>query len=129
MKKYSKPLILLVKLPEHLAATDICGLTGTIKTSKGVDNSYKFCYHYKDKNGNYSADRARKVQIAPGHKVEIINEGSAEWWEGYNSWKTWTETGWTEASGSNGNCHYIGEVYVDDQLLTANNFPKGVTSW
>ena len=90
-----------------------------IYTSKGgANNGYaNVCYHYRSQpNSNnkiaYSRfQRAVVINIPKG--AEFITSPR----DGVSIIDTSDETGWYDFQGTNGTCHFIGDIYINGQIL------------
>lgn len=110
MKQYIKPKITLVSNEVIMAVK--CNERFIYTSAGGVQSNgfAKVCYHYRRKRGSYEwYDRytAVVIDIPPGAIFEVPDVDGAE--------------GWQDFEGTNGTCHFIGDIYVNGTLITPSN--------
>ena len=120
MKKrnYIKPACQNIHIEyDKILAGVKCGETVITGASMRSTSSFEVCYH--DKNGNdeydgYSLYNAKVIKICAGHNVVFSAKRSSDhYWGKYS-------TGWENSSWDNGDCHFIGDIYVDGVLIDKN---------
>lgn len=113
-KQYIKPITNVVET-ENLMA-EICNESFVYTSKGGASLGWaKVCYHYRwaenDKYGSYRIDDygAAVINIPPGATfIAGCHDGKA--WNIANT----IEPGWHDFSGTNGTCHFAGDIILAD---------------
>ena len=108
---------------------EVCNETFIYTSKGGASNGYaKVCYHYRfsisDQYEGYSLSQYRcKVIDIPAGAVFSTNPDIPSGKELYTgtSGSYTSDLGWQDFEGLNGTCHFIGDLYINGQLITEEN--------
>lgn len=113
MKKrnYIKPACQNIHIEyDKILAGVKCGETVITGASMRSTSSFEVCYHDRSKSGTYSVSSAAMIKICGGHNIVFDPKST--------NYQGRTISGWENSSWSNGDCHFIGDIYVDGTRIT-----------
>ena len=116
MKKrnYIKPACQNIHIEyDKILAGVRCGETVITGASMRTTSSFKICYHDRKNDGTYSVYTAEVIEICARHNVRFDAKYASDY--GYKNVSGWENSNW-----DNGNCHFIGDIYVDNKRITRN---------
>lgn len=116
-KNYVKPACHNIHIEtDNILAGVKCGETVIMGASMRSTSSFEICYH--DRDGGYSLYEANIIKICAGHQIVFDAKRSGDSYYGKYS------TGWENSNWSYGDCHFIGDIYVDGKRITRNYSEK-----
>lgn len=111
-KNYVKPACHNIHIEtDNILAGVKCGETVIMGASMRSTSSFEICYHDKKQDGTYSVYTANVIKICGGHSIRFDAKNAND--RGYKDVSGWDNSNW-----SNGTCHFIGDIYVDNVRIT-----------
>ena len=128
-KKFTVPTVTKVVNNEVMAA--VCDEQFVYTSAGGVTSTghARVCYHYRSfptSSGviGYSQTQYAKVINVPVNAEFVAVPPGGTTRDGYTVAITGTmnfPTGWYDFQGTNGNCHFVGDIYVNGVLIDRSN--------
>lgn len=132
-KQFIAPRITKVVNEELMAG--VCNEQFIYTSKGGASNGYaNVCYHYRlnfsDKQFGYKISESGAMVVSlPKNAVfdatpDVREDGRTFYPPSEDTMTTYlhlSELGWRDFTGLNGNCHFIGDIYIGGELLTPEN--------